>query len=136
MKELTPQETFQAIADDKALEYKRCDSDKWERFNVLENSVFIITVLNGRFVFRLAQEMVTIGEVNFPKPVSEPLAPGTEYWTVQPSYSVYTTLYPSHWSDDLCDKMFLERGFIHLSKGNAVAHTRALIKLSGGITND
>ena len=131
---LTPQETFQAIADDKALEYKWYDSDKWERFNVLENSVFIKSVLTGRFFFRLAQEMITVGDISFPKPESETLSRNTKYYL--PYLLKPNEPHGASWENTEMDYKYLKLGLIHLSQENAIAHAKAIIKLSAGITND
>ena len=82
--------------------------------------------------FRLAQEMITIGDVSFPKPESEPPELGTEYWIAEPSYGYYATTIPIFWSDDSQDRIYLKRGLVHLTRENAIAHAKALIKLSGG----
>ena len=77
-----------------------------------------------------------IDGVNFPKPVSEPLVPGTKYWVTDTDYERHAALDPFLWADSSCDKMFLERGLVHLSKENAVAHAKAMIRLIGGTVDD
>ena len=129
---LTPQETLQAIAEGKKLEYSWGGTDHWQYFNHLENRLTIESIFGGRCFFRLFQEMITVGDVSFPKPESEPPELGTEYWVAEASYEYYATTIPILWGDDSHDRIYLKRGFVHLSKENAIAHSKALIKLSGG----
>lgn len=128
---LTPQETLQAISDGKNLEFKEPHSASWRSFT-LDRPIFISSVVNGCFIFRLAQEMVTIGAVSFPKPETTPPALGTRYWVPDPTSNNLTGQSPSKWENDSYDNRFLSRGFVHLSEKNAIAHAKALIKLSGG----
>ena len=129
MNELTPQETFQAVLDGKKVEYRHPHLD----WTILKpNSFKLSKLLAPDYQFRLAQERVTVGDVSFPKPESEPPELGTEYWIADPSYRHYETPNTLTWVDDSTDHMFLKRGLIHLSRGSAVAHAKALIKLSGG----
>lgn len=129
---LTPQEALQAIADGKKLEYKWNDRDEWCELDPLNNGIVIEHIFKENFIFRLAPAMITVGDVSFPKPESKPLKYDTEYWVAEPSHKNYTTLGSSRWADDYLDEFFLHRGLIHLSKENAIAHAKALIKLSGG----
>ncbi|AKG09015.1 hypothetical protein AAX05_01180 [Moraxella bovoculi] len=80
MRILTPQEVLQAISDGKKLEYKFNKEKDWRIFRPLDNGVTIGDVLVRRFIFRLAQEMITVGDVSFPKPELKPLKDGDEYW--------------------------------------------------------
>lgn len=137
MKSLTPQEVLKAIADGVKLEHKWIGSEwtvpsEWKDFNPLENSVVIENIFNGKYIFRLCQETITIGDVSFPKPESNPLKDGTEYWVAEPAYQHYIAIRPSRWAGDDLDRRFLHRGLVHLTKENAIAHAKALIKLSGG----
>lgn len=135
MKELTPAELVQAIQDGKKVEFRMMSSDTW--FELKEwKSVKLGELLNSVWQYRLVQEMVTVGDVSFPKPVSEPLEVATEYWVAHPVYSVYTASCACRWSDDFYDNLYLKRGLIHLSKENAVAHAKAIIQLIGGTVDD
>lgn len=88
-------------------------------------------MLSNRYTFRLKQEIITIGDVSFPKPETIPLEMNTTYWVADPISSNLTAQSPSKWENDIQDNRFLSRGFIHLSQENAIAHAKALIKLSG-----
>ena len=131
---LTPPEALQAIMSGKDVEVKFGKHYKWE--NVLPNRMLLEGLIDPEHQFRLSQETITIGDVSFPKPESKPLEVGTEYWTVNTAYSVYTMVCAYRWFDEPCDNMFLKIGLVHLSKENAVAHAKALIKLSGGTIDE
>lgn len=132
---LTPKETLQAISDGKNLEFKIPESDLWRPFN-LDKPIFIGSIFNGCFDFRLAREMITIGDVSFPKPESEAPELMSEYWVPNLSYRYYSGPVPNRWLDDLADRQRLRRGLVHLTRENATAHAKALLKLSGGTVND
>ena len=126
MKLLTLAEVVQAIQDGKKVEY-RYPNDTWRELK-WEN-VSLGKLLNSDLQFRLAQEMVVVGDVSFPKAESEPLKDDDEYWVADPTCIYYTL--SGRWSGDKWDKWALRRGLLHNSKENAVAHAKALIKLSG-----
>lgn len=133
MKELTPAELVQAIQDGKKVEFRMVSSDTW--FELKEwKSVKLGELLDAVWQYRLAQEMITIGDVSFPKPESNPPEVGTQYYVAYPTYSGYAT--SCLWTGDQFDKRGLSRGFVHRSKENAIAHAKALIKLSGGNPDD
>ena len=128
---LTPPEVVQAIIDGKKVEIRGALSshnDEWSLLNEYQTYIRLLT--NGLFMFRLAQEMVTIGDVSFPKPESEPLKYDEEYWVADPAANNYVSA--SQWSDKLDELVLLRSGLIHLTRENAIEHAKALIKLSGG----
>ena len=137
MKTLTPPEAVQALLDDKKVEFigvgESC-VDEWRLINEYNTSIVVLT--SRLFIFRLAQEMITIGRVSFPKPESEPLEPGTRHWITEPSYMHYEISNALTWADDPSDHMYPKRGPIHFSRENARLHGEALIKLSGGKIDD
>lgn len=135
MTTLTPPEVVQALLDGKDVECTRAmdsQSNDWYSLNQYETSIGMLT--NGLFKFRLVQEMITIGDVSFPKPVSEPLKKDTKYWFAVLGSERCALSY--YWNDDETDKRILRRGLLHLSEENAVAHAKALIKLSGGTIDE
>ena len=136
MKELTPQETLQAIAEGNKLECRWFGTDDWRYFNPLENRLTIESIFSGICSFRLYRGMITIGDVIFPKPESEPPELDTEYWIAEASYEYYATFNPIIWVDDSQDRLLLKRGLVHLSKENAIAHGKALVKQSGGTIDE
>lgn len=129
MKLLTPAEVVQAIQDGEKVEFRYPNNDTWHELKVWEN-VSLGKLLNSAWQFRLAQEMVVVGDVSFPKAESEPLKDDDEYWVADPTCICYAL--SGWWAGDKLDKCALSRGLLHKSKENAIAHAKALIKLSGG----
>ena len=132
---LTPPEVVQAMLEGKRVEIRgfiASQHDYWKPLN--EHEIHIGVLTNGLFVFRLAQEqeMITVGDVSFPKPESKPLEVGTEYWIAELCYGYRVTANLILWEDDAQDRIYLKRGCVHLSRENAIAHSKALVKLSGG----
>lgn len=131
---LTPQEALQALIDGKDVEYKvrdeaDTDPDKW--WDYLHTDSYPISyLLSGKYQFRLAQEIITIGNVSFPKAYQGEMEYGRTYYVPSVnSVDLYSAL---EWEDDLTDCRYLSSGMLHLSKANAIAHAEALIRLSGG----
>lgn len=127
---LTPQETLQAIIDGKDLEFKHSGFKEWTRLNPLDNPLSLESIFKGGVSFRLAQEMITIGDVSFPKPESEPLSKNTKYYL--PHLLKPNAPHDTVWDNVELDYKYLAQGLIHLNQENAIAHAKALIKLSGG----
>lgn len=124
---LTSTEVVQAIQDGKKVEYRHPHLD----WTILKPTRFKLSkLLESEYQFRLAQEMVSIGDVSFIKPASEPLKYAEQYWVADPTDADYTTSFL--WIGDNFDKLALSRGLVHRSRENAIAHAKALIKLSGG----
>lgn len=139
MKSLTPEETLRAIADGVKLEHKWTGSEwsrppEWRDFNPLENGAVIENIFNGKHIFRLRQETVTIGNISFPKPESEKPKLHTEYFF--PCFTTPSLANFYKWAGDDVDYELLKAGLVHLTKENAIAHAEALIKLSGGKVDD
>lgn len=128
MKLLTPEEVLEALRKDKSVEVKLSKRLPWEPFNKFRMNVNVL--VNPEVSFRLAQEMVTIGDISFPKPESEPLTENTRYYL--PYLLNPNEPYENLWDDVHMDFEYLKLGLIPLSKENAVKHAKALIKLSGG----
>ena len=126
MKTLTPPEVVQALLDDKKVEIRgviASQNDDWKPLDERETHIRVLT--NGLFMFRLVQETITVGDISFPAPESEPLEPGTRYWITEPSYMHYEISSALTWTDDPYDHMYLKRGLIHRSRENAVVHAKA-----------
>ncbi|KER02845.1 hypothetical protein LGZ99_17325 [Photorhabdus temperata] len=77
--------------------------------------------------YRRKPEMITVGNVSFPKPVDYKLEIGTEYWYVGMD-EVSKTI----WNGFISDLRKLERGRIHLAKEAVQQHFDALIKINKG----
>lgn len=82
----------------------------------------------------LTQEMIKIGDVSFPKPHIGKMERGDVYYLADTTDPLL--YYKSFWGDvptDIStDVRWMNAGILHLSKENAIAHAKALIKLSGG----
>lgn len=135
---LTPKEVLKALIDDKKLEYSwwrdNGGNHRWRFFEPRENGVSIEALLERQFIFRLAKGTIDIGDISFPKPDSEPRKAGEEYWVADPTHTDYTFKYD--WYTDESYEQILTRGFLHRSRENAIAHAKALIKLSGGTVDE
>lgn len=77
-----------------------------------------------------APELIQIGGIHVPKPLMTPPPIGTRYWRVVIDDVPLTD--GLTWDGCEYDKIILNRRMLHLTKENAVAHAKALIKVSGG----
>lgn len=131
MKLLTPQEVLQALERNESVEVKLIKSSQWELLD--KHSRTISLLVNSGASFRLVPEMITIGNISFPKPVTEKLPWQTVYY--YPSLEREELCNADMWGNSGFDHTLLQRGLIHLTEEDAVEHAKALIKLSGGIPN-
>lgn len=81
----------------------------------------------GAASFRLKPQLV-IGDQLVPMPEREAPAMGTPYFT--PSLHKSENYIEVIWGDTVLDRLWLERGLIHLDKEAAIAHGEALVALS------
>lgn len=81
-------------------------------------------------LFRPIPRNITIGDMEVPEPVREPLDYDDEYWAVDHSIEALVDCYT--WANDKKDRHWLKRGLIHRTKEAAITHAKALIKASGG----
>ncbi|UZA02937.1 hypothetical protein [Moraxella bovis] len=124
---MKPLEVIEALRLGKEVECKYLD-DTWAEYKQT-SPVGILT--STEYSFRIKPvEMVTIGDVCFPKPESSPLRMGTIYF--YPNTIKADLVDWFKWTDDELDFKLLKANMVHLSKENAIAHAKALIKLSGG----
>lgn len=128
MKLLTPEEVLEALRKDKPVEVKLSKSLPWGPFDKFRMNVSIL--VNPEASFRLAQEMIAIDNVSFPKPESEPPKEGIYYWIPFLTCESFTN--NSRWYGDIVDFRYLKLGLVHLTEERAMEHAKALIKLSGG----
>lgn len=129
---LTPQQALQALFDGKDVEYRFYDEvatdNEWGYFYM--GSSPVSWLLDGDHQFRLAQEIIRIGDVSFPKPYQGEMEYGTVYYYPMLGYKAMYK--DTAWTGDEYDELVMSRGMLHLSKENAIAHAKALIRLSGG----
>ena len=80
--------------------------------------------------FRRKPTTITIGGEEVTEPVREPLDEGETYWVA--SMFCGDLPYFTQWYCDDTDMKILRLGLVHRTKEDAVAHAKALIKVSGG----
>ena len=123
---MKPEEVLEALRSGKEVEYSY-QGGYWVIYNQA-SPVGVLT--SGEYSFR-TKEMVTIGNVSFPKPETKKPNMDSKYYSpllgdISKGYIELT------WEDDAIDNISLTQGFVHLSKDNAIAHAKALIEASGG----
>ena len=77
-----------------------------------------------------APGLIQIGGIHVPKPLMTPPPRGTQYWCAMMDEDAMA--YAFTWHGDRYDELALKRGIMHVTEENAVAHAKALIKVSGG----
>lgn len=90
----------------------------------------MVTALLAKGYSIRAPELIQIGGIHVPKPLMTPPPRGTQYWCVAINDTALVDALTWDWNR--YDKLMLKRSIIHLSKENALAHAKALIKVSGG----
>lgn len=124
---LTPNEALEAMRAGKKVEYKPMGFD-WTL--IAPSQISIACLLNDGYQFRVRQERITIGNVSFPKPETKAPKEGQGYFMPDPTTA--KLCFCSQWHNVKVDEQRLERGVVHLTEENAIAHAKALIELSGG----
>ena len=123
---MKPKEVLEALRLGKEVEYSYLGDD-W----VIYNQVSPVGALtSGEYSFRI-KEMITIGNVSFPKPETKKPNMNSKYYSplLGDTSEAYIEL---SWEDDSIDNTSFTQGLVHLSKDNAIAHAKALIEISGG----
>lgn len=125
---LSPQEVLQALMDNQDVEFIEANSNEWFAFN----ERFAIKYLyQEHLLFRKKPEMLTIGDVSFPKPYQGKMEYDTIYY--YPTVDFKSLCDSTTWTDTPNDFMLMNRCLVHLTKENAIAHAKALLKLSGSV---
>jgi hypothetical protein len=83
--------------------------------------------------YRRKPQTIEIGEHEFPMPMREAPALGSEYWLAGPTRR--ECAFKNTWSDDFVDRLWLQRGLCHATEEAALQHAKALIAISGGQTD-
>lgn len=123
---MKPEEVLEALRLGKEVEYNYLGGD-WVSYNQVSP---VGALTSEEYSFRI-KEMITIGNMSFPKPVTKKPKFDSRYYT--PSLGDRHKLYIElTWEDDSIDNASFEQGLVHLSKDNAIAHAKALIEISGG----
>lgn len=90
----------------------------------------MVAALRAKGYLIRAPETIQIGGIHVPKPLMTPPPLGTRYWCAMMDEDAMT--YALTWNGDRYDELALKRGMLHVTEENAVAHVKALIKVSGG----
>lgn len=133
MKELkTWKEVVQAMLNNEQVEVFNNTSGEW--LDVLHFPFFRSTELLDAPAteYRIKPRTIKIGEVDVPEPVRDEsdMVNGGEYYF--PLVNGEDLCEDYYWSGDYMDLLLLKRGLIHKTKEAAIAHAKALIKISGG----
>ena len=75
------------------------------------------------------KKRVTLAGITFNAPETKAPEPGTRYWYPD-TVAVSVKSFNNCWKDSEFDRHLLERGSVHLNKGDAELHAEALIKLN------
>ena len=87
--------------------------------------------LNG---WELIPETININGIEVPMPERKELICNTLYYIPNPDHlDLYAFCF---WCNNMSDKLRLERGLIHLTKENAIAHAKAIISLTGSLDEE
>lgn len=73
---------------------------------------------------------IKIGEIEVQEPCREPLEDGQTMWTV--AERTQDLVRHGTWTGNAFDRLWLERGLVHLTRAAALVHAMALVKVSGG----
>lgn len=95
-------------------------------------SNYLLSVFDDtNYEFKLKPQTIKIGNIDVPKPESEPLKDGENYYS--PSIRAGDNhVGVDKWNGAVLDRRLLKRGLIHRTKEAAIAHAKALILVSGG----
>lgn len=128
----TYRQVIQAFLDGKEVEYYDVRLKQWiEQESMV--SLYIEDLDNPTVSdYRIAKELIKIGDVEFPKPVRD--ESDLEKWETYYSPSlVRERLYNVYsWDGDGLALRCLKHGLVHKTKEAAILHAKALIKISGG----
>lgn len=103
--------------DTKQLDWKVMDSNgmSWE----------------SKYSFRKKQNVIIIGDIQVPVPETVEPEYGTRYYYPAVYNFSHENQYSSTiWDHNEFDEVMLMRGFVHLTKEAAIAHTKAIIALT------
>lgn len=96
-----------------------CQNNNWHN---------AIPVWNDSCEYRIKPATVSINGIEAPKGLTEAPALGTKYYIPEIGQR-YTCVNSFTWTHDTFDLMMLERGIVHLTKENAIAMAKAMLKL-------
>lgn len=118
---------FRALADGKKIEYFDNLNKEWDDdISILPLSI----LLKNTCKFRLKPRTIKIGDVEIIAPETKP--PKEDTWFYIPNVFNIDSFDRFKWFNSSTDLRLLKNGLVHLTKENAIAHSLALIKISGG----
>jgi hypothetical protein len=122
-------EVLKAIADGKDVQYRYNGDLEWYPPCIGEFAEF--NPLNApNFEWRVAPEILRIGDMDVPKPCREAPPFDTVYYY---PFLTHSELYSyTYWDRGDHDLRALASGLVHRTKEAAITHAKALIKISGG----
>jgi len=105
-----------------ALEHYYISNNIWLKYGAMSLCKYSI--------YRTKKKTIKIGDMEVPEPFNGSLKDGDIYYYVD----LYEDdlVYETNWANSYFDKILVTRGLIHLDKESAIAHAKALIKVSGG----
>ena len=131
MKILTGNEAFAAMAAGQKIECRHAESNlDFDDIRNFPATVFIDTA----YEFRIAVVYMTIGLMQVPESITEDPVKGTQCFV--PSVLTDVLSKSFKWKNSDSDLSLLHRGLVHLYEENAIAHARALIAVSRGLTSE
>lgn len=131
MKILTGNEAFAAMAAGQKIECRHAESNlDFDDIRNFPATVFIDTA----YEFRIAVVYMTIGLMQVPESITEDPVKGTQCFV--PSVLTEVLSKSFKWKNSDSDLSLLHRGLVHLYEENAIAHARALIAVSRGLTSE
>lgn len=131
-KTITHKEAIDAIFAGDDVEMKRYDLGTHPVWVPISPNTTIrqLKSLKGHY-FRIRTTTINIGGVSVPKPLSE--APNEDSEIYIPTVLNELFYFSSRWNgESWAHRRWLKLGMIHRTKDAAIAHTKALIAISGG----
>ena len=81
--------------------------------------------------YKIKPKTIKVNGFEVPEPVKEELILGQYYFIPSPTNFEVNDLFEDFsWDSDRHDKSFLDRGIIHLTKENAIAHAKAMLGIN------
>lgn len=80
---------------------------------------------NAHFEYRRKPKTITVNGIEVPEPIRETPKIGDQYYLAYPVSSSEFVSY--FWTNAREEKMWIEKGLLHLTKEAAIAHAKAMI---------
>lgn len=125
---------LQALLDSETMQVGEFGA-RWEDLVLYDALSWVATIEQGKIqvhnYLRIKPRTITIGDMEVPEPLREMPESGYVYWPAlsDESFAQRTTVVSNH---DDWERNMLRRGLLHATAEAAIAHAKALIKISGG----